>query len=590
MRTCLTNRINLFTLTHEQIMPFNMLFQKSSRKRQTDLLLDSWRKVTAKRALSYQFVLTSKELFADLFMCTLQNCIDELGGDFPLRLKQTFDNCLLWPPVYDEDDSVTGKVDYDYDLEAEESYAKPSKTANKRTSDASLKGAAAINNNKLLPVIKMARSRTTGRRRKVRKDFDFEYDYNVYSNNGGGGGGDDIDEDDDAYEKDNVEQQYTEEDNEFAGDEDDDGYGYDDGDDDVDDPTVGYDDQEEEMMAINDYNDDENGPYEDMDETEYDMAPPNGNQKRKKKAKKNANKKMKQETHLYTYDDQYVHQTETESNGLNGLQNKPIKHIQMTLLELIETDTDFNQNLKSSIQVQLVDLLGKKIMAHYVHANDDRTRRLKLFDNVGDFRTLVCELLTCLLLTHSKPFTAEFIDLKNQTRGLLGRIVHQCLADLDSNCALACVDNDDYFTLASVLNDFYLQYSDDDNGVDMNVDTSTQVYTAEQLINNTSQSSGIELNETLIVDLYNQFKHEPIDFLRQLCAVVFDRHMCGRQSTTTKAIDNVKCFDLIKKLMFKLYPNSLTMGPCADQHDNANSNHDHQVNWSKCLTIINECF
>ena len=95
------NRVNLFGLTHDSIQPFNCLFQKSLRKRQTDLFLDSWRKITAKQNLSYQFKCKSKLEFRNLFMDTFQNCIEEIG-DFKLKLQNTFEICQLWP--INEDD------------------------------------------------------------------------------------------------------------------------------------------------------------------------------------------------------------------------------------------------------------------------------------------------------------------------------------------------------------------------------------------------------------------------------------------------------------------------------------------------------
>lgn len=101
MTICNENRVHLFNLTHDSIQPFNCLFQKSLRKRQTDLFLDSWRKITAKQNLSYQFKCKSKMEFRNLFMDTFQNCIEEIG-DFKLKLMNTFEICQLWPVNEDE--------------------------------------------------------------------------------------------------------------------------------------------------------------------------------------------------------------------------------------------------------------------------------------------------------------------------------------------------------------------------------------------------------------------------------------------------------------------------------------------------------
>lgn len=74
-------RVNLFSIAHETQMPFELLFKKNLRKRQTDLFLDSWRKVTTKLGLSYQFKCTSKQQFFNLFMDAFQNCIEEIGNE-----------------------------------------------------------------------------------------------------------------------------------------------------------------------------------------------------------------------------------------------------------------------------------------------------------------------------------------------------------------------------------------------------------------------------------------------------------------------------------------------------------------------------
>lgn len=95
MRQCLDNNINLFCITHESIMPFNCVFHKNIRKRQCDLLLDSWKKVTAKQGFSYTFKCKTKSLFSNLFMDAFQMCIEELG-DFKSKIQSTFVTCHLW--------------------------------------------------------------------------------------------------------------------------------------------------------------------------------------------------------------------------------------------------------------------------------------------------------------------------------------------------------------------------------------------------------------------------------------------------------------------------------------------------------------
>lgn len=73
-------RLNLFSIAHESCMPFELLFKKNLRKRQTDLFLDSWRKITSKLNLSYQFKCKSKQQFFNLFMDAFQNCIEDIGN------------------------------------------------------------------------------------------------------------------------------------------------------------------------------------------------------------------------------------------------------------------------------------------------------------------------------------------------------------------------------------------------------------------------------------------------------------------------------------------------------------------------------
>jgi hypothetical protein len=109
------NRLNLFCLPNESLMPFNLLFQKSLRKRQVDLFLDSWRKITALKNLSYQFKCKSKPEFFDLFMDAFQNCIEEIGNeqsldsstsssvlDFKNKMINSFEVCQLWPVNYQD--------------------------------------------------------------------------------------------------------------------------------------------------------------------------------------------------------------------------------------------------------------------------------------------------------------------------------------------------------------------------------------------------------------------------------------------------------------------------------------------------------
>ena len=103
-------------------MPFNILFQKNLRKRQTDLFLDSWRKITAKLNLPHQFKCKTRAQFFNLFMDAFQNCIEEIGNksdmdesanqstsllqttqassatlDFKNKMIKSFEQCQLWP-------------------------------------------------------------------------------------------------------------------------------------------------------------------------------------------------------------------------------------------------------------------------------------------------------------------------------------------------------------------------------------------------------------------------------------------------------------------------------------------------------------
>jgi hypothetical protein len=113
LKLCSNANINLFAFTSEKQMAFNVLFQKSLRKRQTDLFLDSWRKCTAKLDLSHSLKLkckTTAQFFA-LFTDAFQNCIEEIGNrddqtnsgvnessvDFQAKMISSFDECKLWP-------------------------------------------------------------------------------------------------------------------------------------------------------------------------------------------------------------------------------------------------------------------------------------------------------------------------------------------------------------------------------------------------------------------------------------------------------------------------------------------------------------
>ena len=130
LKLCQQHDVNLFGISHEKQMPFNLLFKKSLRKRQTDLFLDSWRKITAKRNLSYQIKCQSRQMFFNLFMDAFQNCIEEIGNsnsggdvkspvkglsepiqspnqsfssscvvEFRNKMASSFEQCELWPIV-----------------------------------------------------------------------------------------------------------------------------------------------------------------------------------------------------------------------------------------------------------------------------------------------------------------------------------------------------------------------------------------------------------------------------------------------------------------------------------------------------------
>lgn len=91
-------RVNLFSIGHESQMPFELLFKKNLRKRQTDLFLDSWRKVTTKLGLSFQFKCTSKQQFFNLFMDAFQNCIEEIGNENSNNVCSTTTSDLFVTP------------------------------------------------------------------------------------------------------------------------------------------------------------------------------------------------------------------------------------------------------------------------------------------------------------------------------------------------------------------------------------------------------------------------------------------------------------------------------------------------------------
>ncbi len=80
LKLCQTNNLQLFNISHEKQMPFNLLFQKSSRNRQTDLFLDSWRKATIKHNLNFPMKCKSRLKFFNIFMDAFQNCIEEIGN------------------------------------------------------------------------------------------------------------------------------------------------------------------------------------------------------------------------------------------------------------------------------------------------------------------------------------------------------------------------------------------------------------------------------------------------------------------------------------------------------------------------------
>ena len=80
LRLCQESKLHLLNMSHEKQMPFNLLFQKSSRNRQTDLFLDSWRKATTKHNLNFTMKCNSRVQFFNIFMDAFQNCIEEIGN------------------------------------------------------------------------------------------------------------------------------------------------------------------------------------------------------------------------------------------------------------------------------------------------------------------------------------------------------------------------------------------------------------------------------------------------------------------------------------------------------------------------------
>ncbi len=109
----------------EKTKPFSLLFQKSARKRQTDLFLESWKKVTTKSGQSCQFKCNSRQEFFNLFTDAFQNCIEETANkmnesamdqhngsmnssqstavsDFKIKMFTSFEQSKMWP-VKEED-------------------------------------------------------------------------------------------------------------------------------------------------------------------------------------------------------------------------------------------------------------------------------------------------------------------------------------------------------------------------------------------------------------------------------------------------------------------------------------------------------
>jgi hypothetical protein len=129
LKLCKENKMFPFAITDEKKRPFTLLFQKTARKRLTDLFIESWKKVTTQSGKSYQFKCTSRQEFFNLFTDAFQNCIEETGNnnknnnaentmatspvkqepvvlsgsqstsvqDFKNKMSNSFDQCKLWP-------------------------------------------------------------------------------------------------------------------------------------------------------------------------------------------------------------------------------------------------------------------------------------------------------------------------------------------------------------------------------------------------------------------------------------------------------------------------------------------------------------
>jgi hypothetical protein len=121
LRLCEENNIKPFCMMNESQNAFIALFNKSLRKRQTDLFVESWRRTTASFNLSYQFKCDSKQRFIELFDSAFENCIQEMSSTsdsienssdegFKNKIKESFHLCELWP--IDEDKYHVYKDNY----------------------------------------------------------------------------------------------------------------------------------------------------------------------------------------------------------------------------------------------------------------------------------------------------------------------------------------------------------------------------------------------------------------------------------------------------------------------------------------------
>ena len=117
-------RVNLFMFSSEQQMPFNVLFQKTVRKRQINLFQDSWSKCLANLKSSFGVRCDIQTQFFNIFTDPFQNCIKEIGNNhdnlptssriglvvamtlvtqndsvtyFKNKMKKSFEQCHLWP-------------------------------------------------------------------------------------------------------------------------------------------------------------------------------------------------------------------------------------------------------------------------------------------------------------------------------------------------------------------------------------------------------------------------------------------------------------------------------------------------------------